>query len=161
MHDQPDMHPALLPLAFLIGTWRGEGVGGYPTIESFRYRQEVTFGHAGKPVLSYGSRSWSLDDGRPLAVESGYWRPQPSGDLEAVIAHGSGVVEISVGTVQGTRIEVASDVIARTASAKEVAALHRLYGLVDGRLMYAMDMAAMQQPLQPHLSAELRRAPDG
>lgn len=157
MHDAPDLHPGLLPLAFLLGTWRGEGVGGYPTIESFRYGHEVTFDHAGKPVLGYRSRSWRLDDGAPLAVESGYWRPQPDGGLEAVIAHGSGVVEVSVGTIAGTKVELASDVMARTASAKEVGALHRLYGLVEGDLMYAVDMAAVGQPLQPHLSARLHR----
>jgi THAP4-like, heme-binding beta-barrel domain len=32
-----------------------------------------------------------------------------------------------------------------------------LYGLVDGELMWAFDMAAVDQPLQPHLSARLRR----
>ncbi|HTC69718.1 MAG TPA: heme-binding beta-barrel domain-containing protein, partial [Acidothermaceae bacterium] len=35
------LHPALEPFTFLLGTWRGVGVGGYPTIESFRYGQEV------------------------------------------------------------------------------------------------------------------------
>lgn len=159
MHEQAELHPDLAGLAFLVGTWRGEGVGGYPTIESFRYGQEIVFGHVGKPVLGYRSRSWALDDGRPLALESGFWRPAPDGGVEAVVAHGSGVVEVALGTVDGARIELASDVVARTASAKEVTALHRLYGIVAGRLMYAVDMAAVGQALQPHLSAELERVP--
>lgn len=159
MHDQPELHADLAGLAFLVGTWRGEGVGGYPTIESFRYRQELVFSHVGTPVLAYSSRTWAVDDGRPLALESGYWRPQPDGGVEAVVAHGSGIVEISLGTVDGAKIELATDVVARTSSAKEVQALHRLYGIVAGRLMYAIDMAAVGQPLQPHLSAELERVP--
>ena len=48
------------PLAFLVGTWRGEGVGGFPGIDDFQYGQEVTFSATGKPVLAYSSRSWWL-----------------------------------------------------------------------------------------------------
>ena len=47
--------------------------------------------------------------------------------------------------------------VARTESAKEYSAGHRLYGLVDGELLWAFDMAAMGQPLQSHISAELKR----
>ena len=50
------------------------------------------------------------------------------------------------------------DMVARTASAKEYTAGHRLYGLVEGDLMWAFDMAAMGEALQPHLSARLARA---
>jgi hypothetical protein len=54
-------------------------------------------------------------------------------------------------------------VVARTATAKEVTAGHRLYGLVgegapgEQDLAYAYDMAPMGQELQPHLSAHLKR----
>src|SRR3712207_2814079 len=106
MHEgQP--HPLLAPLDFLIGTWRGVGVGGYPTIEGFQYGQEVSFAALpGKAVLAYTSRSWLLDDagvpGRPLAAETGWWRPQEDGAVEVVLAHGSGVVEIYLGAVTGS-----------------------------------------------------------
>jgi len=156
----PPLHEALTPLAHLLGTWRGVGVGGYPGIESFRYGQEIVFGHQGKPVLAYRSRSWILDDAgnvlRAGAAESGFWRMTEVG-LEVVFAHGAGFAEIWVGDVAGTKIELQTDVVARTASAKEVTAGHRLYGMVDGDLLYAYDMAAVGQPLQSHLSARLRR----
>ena len=155
--DQPPPHPDIAPLAFLLGTWRGEGIGGYPTMESFRYGEEVTFRHNGKPFLAYAQRTWALDDGRPLHAETGYWRPQPGGGVELVLAHPTGVVEIYYGTVTGTRIELATDVVVRTKTAKEVTALTRLFGLVDGKLMYAVDMAAVGQTLQSHLSATLER----
>lgn len=166
------MHPELAPLAFLIGRWEGAGVGGYPTIESFRFGQELTFEHDGRPFLAYSSRAWLLDeDGalvRPLARETGYWRvhrpePGPETDeaappaVELLLAHPTGITEIYVGELIFHRIELRTDVVARTEGAKEVTAGHRLYGLVDGDLAYAYDMAAMGQPLQSHTSAQLKR----
>jgi THAP4-like, heme-binding beta-barrel domain len=52
---------------------------------------------------------------------------------------------------------MATDVVARTATAKEVTAGHRLYGLAGPDLAYAYDLAALGQGLQPHLSAQLKR----
>ncbi len=157
-----DLHPDLVPLAFLLGTWRGLGVGGYPTIESFAFEQEIVFSHVGKPYLTYTSRSWLIDgEGehmRPGASEAGFWRPQPDGKLEVMLSHPTGFSEIWVGEVAFSKIELQTDVVARTTSAKEVTAGHRLYGLVDGELMWAYDMAAVGQPLGPHLSARLQKS---
>jgi nitrobindin-like protein len=157
----PDLHPAAAPLSFLLGRWQGAGVGGYPTIEAFQFGQEIAFTHNGKPFLTYVSRSWLLDGdgnpGRPLATESGFWRVQPGGAVEVMLAHPTGITEIYLGEVTGTKIELATEVVARTSSAKEVRAGHRLYGMVAADLAYAFDMAAVGEPLQPHLSAQLKR----
>ena len=155
----PELPEVLAPLAFLVGTWRGEGVGGYPTIADFRYAQEITFRWYGKPVLAYTSRTWHPDGGRPLAAESGYWRRTSDGAVEVVLAHPTGIAEVYLGSVAGTKIEIATDVVVRTPTAKDVAALHRVYGLVGDELRYAVDMAAMGLPMQPHLSARLSRVP--
>ena len=162
---RPDLAPELVPVAWLLGTWRGLGVGGYPTIEEFRFSQEISFAEFGKPYLHYLSRSWLLDDSgtevRPLAQETGYWRPQPDDALEVVLVHPTGYAEIWLGEIDGAKIELRSDVVARTESAKAYTAGHRLYGLVEGDLMWAFDMAAVGVPLQPHLSAKLTRVPSG
>ena len=162
MQLDPDLPTELVPLSWLLGTWQGAGVGGYPTIDDFRFGQEINFTNNGKPFLHYLSRTWLLDDEgqmvRPLAQETGYWRPRPDGEVEVLLSHPTGYVEIYVGTVDGPRIELHTDVVARTESAKPYTAGTRLYGLVEGDLMYAYDMAAMDQPLQSHLSAQLKRA---
>ncbi len=156
-----DLPAELVPVAWLVGRWEGAGVGGYPTIDSFRFGQEITFGHVGKPFLTYVSRTWLLDDDgnqvRPLATESGYWRPQPDGTVEVVLAHPTGFAEIWLGTVSGAKIELSTDVVVRTATAKEYTAGSRLYGLVEGDLLWAFDMASVGQPLQSHLSARLKK----
>ena len=156
-----DLAPQCAPLAWLLGAWRGEGVGGYPTIDDFRFEHELSFTQNGKPFLAYVSRSWILDaEGarvRPAAAESGYWRPQDDGRLEVLLSHPTGFSEIWEGTVDGPRIELRTDVVARTTTAKEYSAGHRLYGLVEGDLMWAFDMAAVGESMQPHLSARLAR----
>ena len=161
MELSADLPPELVPLAWLIGRWEGAGVLGYPTIESINFGQEIEFSHIGKPFLTYTSQTWLLaDDGtrvRPLAAEAGYWRPRPEGQLEVTLAHPTGVVEIWVGSAGGGKIELQTDVVARTESAKEYTAGHRLYGLVDGDLFWAFDMAAMGLPLQSHASGRLKR----
>jgi hypothetical protein len=161
----PELHPDLAPLSFLLGRWRGVGVGGYPTIESYRYGEELSFSHNGKPYLIYSSRTWLLDEEgnpvRPSHLETGYWRPQPDGGVEVLLVHPTGIAEIYLGQITGTRVEMSTDVVIRTATAREVTAGHRLYGLVGDDLAYAYDMAAVGQGLQPHLSAQLRRVSAG
>ncbi|SDI52592.1 FABP family protein [Nonomuraea jiangxiensis] len=159
--EEPEVHPDLEPIAFLLGRWEGAGVGGYPTIESFNFGQEIEFGHNGKPFLTYVSRTWLLDESgnrvRPLATESGYWRPQPDRQIEVVLSHPTGIVEIYIGEVVFHKIELRTDVVARTASAKEYTAGHRLYGLAEGNLAWAYEMAAVGHPLTDHMSAVLKR----
>jgi hypothetical protein len=74
-----------------------------------------------------------------------------------LLVHPTGISEIYLGEVTGTKIEMATDVVIRTATAKEVTAGRRLYGLVGTDLGWAYDMAAVGQPLQPHASAQLKR----
>lgn len=165
-HDPgPEPHPAIAPLSFLLGRWEGAGVLGYPTIESANYGEEISFTHNGKPFLIYSSRTWLIEEdgsiGRSSHMEVGFWRPQPDNTLEVLLAHPTGITEIYLGTISGTKIEMATDAVVRTATAKEVTAGKRLYGLVGADLAYAFDMAAVGQPLQPHLSAQLKRVTGG
>ena len=156
-----DLNPALMPIAFLLGHWHGNGHGDYPTIDRFSFGQEIAFTHDGRPFLHYFSRTWLLDDEgnevRPLALETGFFRPQPDGGLEVLLAHPTGFVEIYYGNVEGAKIELSTDAVVRTASAKAYTAGQRLYGLVDGELLWTFDMAAQGQELQSHIWARLQR----
>jgi hypothetical protein len=159
----------LAHLSWLLGRWGGIGEGSYPTIEPFRYEQVVEFACDGRPFLEYRSVSWVVDADneriRPAATESGYWRPRPDNGVEVLLTHPTGFLELWLGRVEvtairdarvtGARIELTTDAIVRTQSAKEVSSGHRLYGLVEGRLLSTYDMAAVGQPLTNHLAIAL------
>ena len=157
-----DLHPDLMPVVWLLGTWHGSGKGEYPSIEPFAYDQEVAFAHDGRPFLHYFSRTWITDEKgdrvRPGALETGFVRPgQGEKQIELVLAHPTGYAEVWYGEVDGARITLSTDLVARTESAKEYTAGQRMYGLVDGALMYAYDMAAEGHEMQSHLWGKLER----
>ena len=219
----PDgLAPEVYPLAWLVGSWRGEGVISYPGIDAVAFLQDVTFDHDGGPYLRYEStirviepvvpstvpEEWAQSsadastgsaegpgpadasadvedeaagsvDGLTPAVpplgtgettvwstETGYWRVPPErpdglGEgktpLEVMMSDPAGRLTLYLGSVGNGRVDLASDLIARTPTSAEVTASSRLYGLVEGNLMWVWELAAFGQPLQSYVSANLSR----
>ena len=155
----PALHDDLAPLAFLVGTWRGEGDGEYPTIEPFRYREELAFEHVGDPFLLYRQSSWLVGDDAPLHFERGFLRPGVGPDaVELTLAHPLGLTEIAEGTIAGAELSFASTSVGRTGTGSAVTALRRRYRLDGEVLSYEIDMAMDETAMTRHLVAELRRA---
>jgi hypothetical protein len=160
------MHPALAPLAGLVGTFEGDGAGDYPTIEPFRYKERIVVGHAGKPFLTYEQRTWHPDTGAPMHTEVGYLRvPGPAdGDppdttrVEFVITQPTGIVEVEEGTVADGVLTLVTTTLGRTATAKDVRSVRRTFALRGDLLVYDLWMAYAHVPDSHHLHAELRRA---
>jgi hypothetical protein len=78
-------------------------------------------------------------------------------DIEVSMVHPGGVSELYLGQVKGPRIDLQTDAVMRSASAKEYAAATRIYGLVESHLLWAWDIAALGQDLRTHASARLAR----
>ncbi|HEY0215926.1 MAG TPA: FABP family protein [Cellulomonas sp.] len=175
--------PEMYPLAWLVGRWHGEGVVGYPGVEEAPFTQDVVIDHDGGPYLSYTTTLRLVvapDDASALtegarepepvwSTEQGYWRIPPErpeglgsdlSPVELLLADPSGHVAVYVGATGNGRIDLVSDVIARTATGAEVTAGKRLYGLVQGDLMWAHDLAAFGRPMQSYASARLSRVED-
>ena len=57
-----NLHPDCGPVAWMLGTWRGNGHGDYPTIDAYQYGQELIFTHDGRPFFHYMARSWIIDE---------------------------------------------------------------------------------------------------
>ncbi|WP_136517978.1 FABP family protein [Cellulomonas telluris] len=108
-------------------------------------------------------------DGPVWSTESGYWRVPPERPegladdqhpVELLLADPSGHVSVFVGAVGNGRIDLVSDLVAHTATGAAVNAGKRLYGMVNGELMWAHDLAAFGQPLQSYASGRLQRLED-
>ena len=161
----PEVSEELLSVLPLLGEWHGEGVLSSAVAgsgEDVRFGQWIRFSHDGRGFLAYESRTWRLtDDGTIVgadARESGFWRPRGQDDVELLVTSPDGLVELYVGAARTTTSwELATDVLARTPDAPDVSRAVRLYGIVEGALMYAIDRAGPDGPLRPTMSARLER----
>lgn len=93
----------------------------------------------------------TVDDVEELRSASGGF------PIEVSLARSDGTLELYLGEINGPRIDIASDAIVRGAGAKEYGAATRLYGLVDGHLLWAWDIAALGTALRSHASARLAK----
>jgi hypothetical protein len=162
MEIPDNLHPDLMPVVWLLGTWQGNGRGAYPGTDDFEFGQQAVFVHDGRPFLHYFSRTWIVDaDNVKLAegpLETGFLRAGKDGGFELVLTHHDGAVEVWYGRTDGARLELVTDLVARTETAPEVSAGKRLYGLVEGELMYAWDKAADGHEMQSYTWGRLQRA---
>ena len=89
------------------------------------FGQEVECLHDGRNFLEWHSHSWLLDQAtgekvRPLATELGFWRPGEDGkEVEFLLAHPTGIVEMYYGTMESARVTVRTDSVVRSPQAKE------------------------------------------
>ncbi len=107
----------------------------------------------------------SSDGTEYLHSEQGYLRAKPDGKLEAVIAHSTGIVEVSQGSVKdappnGIALLLKSAFVGTTPTAKEVKSIERELQTTEDTISYILKMSAVQQPLSIHLEAKLQRLVD-
>lgn len=153
-----DLHAELAPLAFLLGTWEGEGEGEYPTIDPFAYRERIEVADVGDTFLTYLQSSWSPDDGSAVHLERGFIRPGADGEAELTLAHPLGLVEVGHGFPHPGGITFRSSSVGRTRTGLDVVALERRYSVEGDRLTYEVDMATERTEMTMHLRGALLRA---
>lgn len=157
------LHTNLMGVAWMLGRWEGTGKMTVPGEDEPReFAQQVDFSENGEDYLHYLSQTFEVSEQgtavRPISMETGFWRPLGNGELEVVLAQPEGYAEVWYGSVTGAKIELATDAIMRTASAAEYTAGQRLYGNVEGDLLWTFDRAVDGQPLTSYMWARLARA---
>lgn len=157
------VHDNLLAVVPLVGVWRGTGTGVVASSGAeFRYGQQVSFVHDGRPFLAYESRTWLVDDTgaviRQAWREAGFWRAGAGpDDVEVVLASNTGQALVFTGVAGDLRWDLATVAAVPAPTAKPVDGERRLYALLDGELGYATELAAAGQPYAAHLNARLAR----
>ena len=155
-----------------VGTSYTEGIAG-PAWSAERAGRAVPLraryrGHALRGPRASLEYELALADGATVTIEETpeFVRPEylfsPEQREEGDLAEGlPGLARRFVlrGASDDLRIvlELRTDGVIRSPQAKEYNAAARMYGLVNSNLMWVMDMAAVGQPLQSHVSAELKR----
>lgn len=153
-----DLPPESAQLEPLIGTWKGQGHGDYPTIESFDYLEEVSFSTIPtKPFLVYTQKTRHAETGAPLHTEAGYVRSVAPGRVELTIAQPTGIVEVHSGTIEDGVFAFVSDRVVTTPTAVDVSACTRTITVTADVLSYVFAMEAVGEPLTKHLTARLGR----
>jgi hypothetical protein len=153
-----DLPPESAQLEPLVGTWKGQGHGDYPTIEPFDYLEEVTFSTIlTKPFLVYTQKTRHAETGSPLHTEAGYVRSVGPGRVELTISQPTGIVEIHSGTIEDGVFAFVSDRVVTTSTAVDVSACTRTITVTADVLSYVLAMEAVGQPMTKHLTARLLR----
>lgn len=147
----------------LEGLWQGKGHGGFPTIESFRYREELTFTvDTVAQHIHYQQKTWRIVDDAtqvPSHWETGFLRQLENGQIELSNTQSGGRVEVLVGSLAQeedalalslSNTHLGNDLRMRLSSRQL-----RIYG---DKLSYSMGMATTKiGSMTQHLAAELFR----
>lgn len=150
-------------LSLLEGTWAGEGRGEYPTIQSFDYRETLTFRRRDENTLAYEQRTQKRFDGQTEFLlshwENGFIRVLENRELEMVNAQSGGRTEILIGIAEPIsnliRIHFKSSAITND---PRVICTERVFELEGDTLRYEMGMQTIKvERLMPHLKITLRR----
>ena len=147
----------------LSGVWTGRGTASYPTIPTFRYREELTLTFVeGKAYLHYNQRTWRFEENgaeNPSHWETGFWRVLAENEIELLCAQSGGRVEAGRGlltpTGGGFVLNLASVLLGPD---PRVAQTRRTFSLQGKTLQYALEMQTGVVPsLTLHVAAHLER----
>ena len=146
----------------LEGIWIGEGRGGYPTVNSFDYREKLTFTRRDEKTLAYEQKAQKRYDGQSEYLEShwenGFITILENDDLELVNAQ-IGRSEVLVGTIEMLDAIIRIHFVSKTiTNDPRMLSSARTFELEGDILRYEMEMqtTAVNQSTS-HLKIALQR----
>lgn len=159
----PPLNPAVAPLAWMLGTWVSDPLaeGGFPSIPSFRYKDEAVISHVGQPMLNFTFSASHPETGKAMHRECGFIRVKPGTNQVAFIcAQSTGMSEVEEGEVQGEQLTLSSLSLSRSTFAKEphVQQVSRIFRLTaEGKLEQTVSVATSTQAMARHLHVTYKK----
>ncbi len=83
--------------------------------------------------------------------------PEGGFDIQVSVLHPGGVAELYNGKIKGARVDLASAHGVAFENAKTYRHSARMYGLVEGALLWVWEIALPGEDLKPHASARLEK----
>jgi hypothetical protein len=144
----------------LVGDWEGAGVGEFPTIETFDYRETLTVRALGGMTLQYAQRTWRRSAAEYVAShqEIGYIGVDDDGSIVMTSAHGLDRLEAMRGNLhllpEGLTLDLTSTSLAHD---ERMINSWRRWEIRGDHFHHDMGMATTSTPEGVHhLSADLR-----
>lgn len=157
----PEVHDMIKPLSWLLGKWKGDGVGKYPTIKDFTYTEELTFSHVGQPNIQFSFFSRNSKTMKPMHHELGFIRFKPgTSHCALLIAHNFGVSEVEEGEFTDTEIRTESHTVGRLSFGKppETKKIKRVFSKTgDDSLEQVVFMETANSPMTEHLRVTYKK----
>jgi len=152
------LHPDLVALSWLVGTWTGDGRGLWLGDPGFEFVDEMSFNHDGRPLLVYYERT-SRPDGVRSHAEAGFVSAAGSGVFHWTIAEPNGITEVLVGSIVGGALELDTTEIGHTPTTDNVTCVRRRLSPVEGgRLRVQVAIGVNGEPPVPHTESLLEPA---
>jgi hypothetical protein len=150
-------------LRLLDGDWRGFGTGGFPTIDSFEYREHLQVRIVeGHETLHYLQSTWRIDGDEEHGshIETGFISVEDDGQILVLSSQGSDRVEVLRGGLDaaddGFTLKLRSTDVFND---ERMVSSWREMRFAEDALTYSMGMATDRVPTEElHLTAELHRA---
>ncbi|RNC84417.1 MAG: DUF1794 domain-containing protein [Balneola sp.] len=159
------------PLTWVLGSWKGQGNGGFPTLSPFEYMDHIHFkvieeAFETEPLIHFEEIAWVIESTRTTFKhwETGYFKPAPDGRIQLYICHNTGRIEITYGSYleldlekRSFELEFESNFIRNDEGTIATMASKRVL-IYDGKkLKYNLEMSTSDvSSLSSHLTSVLK-----
>lgn len=161
----------LEPVTWLEGKWKGQGKGGFPTMDPFEYESQMIFRFISdafekEPLIQFEEIAWEHS---PRGLEFKHWETgffKPSNDrIQFYVSHNTGRIEVTFGTFleidksnEFFELRLESEFLRNDEGLATAFKSYRTLTLQNSSLTYELEMSTEQVPERTsHLAAILKK----